>query len=605
MLEQYPCLGLSFLGSCLYNPAQPAPVYFSIGNAIAALALTLAVQQFLTPIYRFRLRAYGLKISYLILPVFFGFVCALVATLLPNLPLPRKSFFEYPVVWEVFGSLLIALSYGAAAFIIFRPARIYRFNLYWFVGAGAALLTEADDTDRVRFAEDLLRYHRNVARLIEYASAWNRAEQHGSVVEFERLRETGGPAMIQGPPPISAFYLFAHRRELAAASDAGTFLRILSDPHFCSVLVRRCPWLTSAFLQFISAQRLYAQQMELFVQEIAAQSITQDESIIAKELGYEGFGATPYLSNSLFGDWFLLMQYNPLQKMHFGIGAEATEGYVSRLSGICRMIVQTAIKNQDFYPQGYMGGVHAAYENLFRNLSYRRYKDVSGGLLASLHVGISHIYKDLEKGISKLPIERLTGLYAVKERPQYWHNLVATIATIVYESLESIANSFDGIDDSNWPHAISVFMDVFPTHSDPSPGFDPFQQQVAMRLVEKLRQNMQGFYPAISRVLLPVIGPYERHEQISNLSAFGILRDAVYKELQKLRLLHTEKPDRFEDYLPPQVKYDPKADTLTFAYRSGDTRRTDLSTLNIADVDLLSPRHRQWTPLGDSMGWAL
>src|ERR1700737_4428239 len=120
---EYPCLGLSFLGSCFYNPGQPAPIYFSIGNAIAALALTLAVQQFLTPIYRFRLRAYGLKISYLILPVFFGFVCALAAALLPNLPLPRKSLPEYPVVWEIFGSALIALSYGAAAFIIFRPAR--------------------------------------------------------------------------------------------------------------------------------------------------------------------------------------------------------------------------------------------------------------------------------------------------------------------------------------------------------------------------------------------------------------------------------------------------------------------------------------------------
>jgi hypothetical protein len=107
---EYPCLGLSFLGSCFYNPGHTSPVYFSIGDAIAALALTLAVQQFLTPIYRFRLRAYGLKISYLILPVFFGFVCVLAAALLPNLPLSRKSFLGYPIVWEIFGSVLIALS---------------------------------------------------------------------------------------------------------------------------------------------------------------------------------------------------------------------------------------------------------------------------------------------------------------------------------------------------------------------------------------------------------------------------------------------------------------------------------------------------------------
>jgi hypothetical protein len=65
------------------------------------LALTLAVQQFLTPIYRFRLRAYGLKIAYLILPVFAGFVCSVVAALLPNLPVPHRSLLEYPVVLPV------------------------------------------------------------------------------------------------------------------------------------------------------------------------------------------------------------------------------------------------------------------------------------------------------------------------------------------------------------------------------------------------------------------------------------------------------------------------------------------------------------------------
>ena len=93
-----------FLGSsCLYNPAQPSLVYFSVGDAIAALALTLAIQQFLNPIYRFRLRAYGLRIGYLILPVFLGFVFSVIAALLPSLPLSRRYFLEYPIVWEIIG----------------------------------------------------------------------------------------------------------------------------------------------------------------------------------------------------------------------------------------------------------------------------------------------------------------------------------------------------------------------------------------------------------------------------------------------------------------------------------------------------------------------
>jgi hypothetical protein len=73
MPDQFPCLGLSILGMCSYNPAQPSPVYFSLGNAIAALGFTLAVQQFLKPIYLFRLRAYGLRLRYVLVVIFSGF----------------------------------------------------------------------------------------------------------------------------------------------------------------------------------------------------------------------------------------------------------------------------------------------------------------------------------------------------------------------------------------------------------------------------------------------------------------------------------------------------------------------------------------------------
>jgi hypothetical protein len=369
------------------------------------------------------------------------------------------------------------------------------------VGAAATFLTEADDTDRVRFAEDLL-FPPNLTRLIEYASAWARAEHYGSIVEFERLREIGAPQMIQGRVPISAFYLFGHRKELEAASHAGTLLRILSDPQFCSALVRRCPWLTVSVLQYISANSLYAEQITPFIRQLASQALTNEESMVGKEIAFEGFGATPYLSNSLFGDWFMLRQYDPLHNAHFGIGGELTEGYVDRLNSIAKLVVQTAIKNQEFYPQGYVQSVHAAYENLYRSLSFGRYKDVSSGFLAGLHVGMSRVYKELQQSFVKIPTEHLVGLYAQKEKSDPWDNLVATVAEIVYDSLESLANSFDGIDDRNWSHAISVFMDIFPSFGDPSVGFDPLQQRLAIKLVDKLRDNMKGYYPSISRVLL-------------------------------------------------------------------------------------------------------
>jgi hypothetical protein len=85
MQQLYPCFDLSFLGLCAYNPAEPAPKYFTVGDAIAALGFMLAIQQPFKAAYRFRLRAYGLRILYLAGAVFLGALCSVVA-LLPTTP---------------------------------------------------------------------------------------------------------------------------------------------------------------------------------------------------------------------------------------------------------------------------------------------------------------------------------------------------------------------------------------------------------------------------------------------------------------------------------------------------------------------------------------
>jgi hypothetical protein len=50
MQQLYPCFGLSSLGLCAYNPAQPALTYFTVGHAIAALGFMLAIQQQWRPV---------------------------------------------------------------------------------------------------------------------------------------------------------------------------------------------------------------------------------------------------------------------------------------------------------------------------------------------------------------------------------------------------------------------------------------------------------------------------------------------------------------------------------------------------------------------------
>src|SRR5258708_37412598 len=132
-------------------------------------------------------------------------------------------------------------------------------------------------------------------------------------------------------------------------------------------------------------------------------------------------------------------------------------------------------------------------------------------------------------------------------------------------------------------------MEAYPAHGDQPAGMSPLQQQLAVQLIEKLRHNMDGMYPAIARVLLAVIGPYGGHPRITERTAFVILKDAVYKELQRLPDLHSKDPSKIPDYLPSNVTYDPALNTLTHAYRRGSSQVTDLSALAIPDVDLTDP----------------
>ncbi|WP_131197019.1 hypothetical protein [Lichenihabitans psoromatis] len=110
---------------------------------------------------------------------------------------------------------------------------------------------------------------------------------------------------------------------------------------------------------------------------------------------------------------------------------------------------------------------------------------------------------------------------------------------------------------------------------------------------------MTGYYPAISRVLLACIGPYDHKLEIRDRTAFVILKDAMYAELKKLPQLHATKPEKVGDFLPSNVTFDPETNTLTHTYRGGGTSVTDLGMLELPEVNLLDPVNWQTGNISD------
>lgn len=599
MDTEFPCLGIEILGQCKYDPAAPNHIYFDMGSAIAALAFTLAIQQLLRPIYRFRLQALGLQLEHLILIIFLGIAAVVIAGLLPSLPITRNSTITYPIFWEAIGAIIIAGVYAFGAISVLQPAKIRNWNIIDFVQSSGQLLSEASDEDRVRFSEDL--YH-NVESLFKYARAWGDAEMAAIHAEMERRRELGLKLSFRGRPPMSAFYYFAHRKSLERASYACSLFQIMADSRFCSTLVTSCPWNTARIIRSIVEKKLHIRDANHFIQELARQAIARSDSMIAREIGYDGFAHAPLLSKSLFSEPFILRHYRPLNKLSIESLSTDLDGYIARLNSASKMMLEVAISEREYWSAEYMYDVEQAYEQVSHKLGWEdrnereeSYPDVRW------HMGIHDFCRVLSNGLAALPPRERKLLFA-DDRGEYRNDLVHTVAKIVYESLSSMANSFKGADDRYWHHAIGVMMDLFPRHDSEPEGMNPLQQQLAVMLIDKLDQNMDGWYPAMSRVLIATIGPYNRPSDHHRRTAFVILRDAVYEKLQRLPELHKKSPDKVSDHLPDNVKFHIASSTLTHEYRGGGVQQTQLSDLDIPHVDLMDATNWQLDEPGTASG---
>ncbi len=296
------CFGLELLGMCKYDPQAPSPSYFTIGDAVAALAFTLAVQQFLKPIYQFRLRAMGVRFSYVVCAAFIGAFLTVIAAIVPSVVFLRGTMLGHPLNWEIAGGLIIGVAYTIVTIISLRSAVVSKRNIDDFTWAGAQLLSEATDEDRLSFAKDVLG-GRNIQRLVEISAEFQRAEDHAIVIELEKLREQGRENVgFRGRPQITAFYAFARRRELEWASHALHFLQLLSDRDFCRVVITRHSW---GFLRAIiplTETHSYTEAAKTFVQAVAWQTLVQNDGMLAREDSYEGFGWTRTFAKEFFGN---------------------------------------------------------------------------------------------------------------------------------------------------------------------------------------------------------------------------------------------------------------------------------------------------------------
>jgi hypothetical protein len=538
------------------------------GRSIGALAFTLAVQQLLKPVHRFRLSTRHLTLSRLYICVFVGVAAVALAAVLPNIVRLHEGPWGYPINWEIFATLLFAVSYGAVVVAIVLPVRVNAAKLPDFAQQAANLLSSANEQDHVDFASDL---ERSLPTLIKEAS-------YLDDLPWER----------------SAFFDFTYRKKLERAAYASSFLRIVADPAFCETLVKRLPWQVVFMLRKIAKDRLHATGAHQLIRQLAYQAILRDDSMMAREVGYHGFGTAPLLSDSMFSDWFILQRYNPFDSFSAAGSEIVTPQLLKRFNGAAERSYTALIKNGIINRSQATFSIQSFYQSVFR-IKAQEIQKTDGydfHLPLEMHYSVDLAIKMADKLLASLNAKQYQALY-VDDPKKHRSDVLETLVEIVYDALAGISNRFKGADDAFWMTAIEAFHKGFSSIGAEPDGLTPFQQRLALKLIEKLTQNMQGWYPALSRVLLACVGPYAHQASQPNRTAFNILKDAVYFELQKFPQLAASEPDKLREYLPDNVTFDVATTDLVQTYRGGGEAVTRLSSLDLASISLVAKSLRR------------
>lgn len=231
----------------------------------------------------------------------------IIAAVLPSLPVPRSNPLAYPLLWELVGAISFATAYAAVTFAIVLPVRTSAKNTAQFARASATLLSSATTEDHVQYFRDLARSLPTLIRVASFAE------------HLPRDR-------------VTAFFEFIHREKLERAGYAWSILRIIADPAFCRSLVTRDAWAVSRMLRDLAEARLRSRSIEEFVEQLGAQAIICDDSMLAREIEYHGFGAAPLLLDALFSEPFILDAYNPFGRLSFGVDVPLTSALLERFN---------------------------------------------------------------------------------------------------------------------------------------------------------------------------------------------------------------------------------------------------------------------------------
>lgn len=538
----YPCLGLKILGLCKYDPASPSISYFSLGEAIAAIALVGIFYERLTPKLRFRIRLYPswfrTAIGCFSIGVFLPFLAAL-----PMIGYPTVALIGYPIFWELIGAFLIFVAVIIVIIIYISEVQFNKKNHHNFVKASFAIIAQGDKEAQLTLADDLFSSCDNI---IIFAKKFDRFKA--------RRKEIQGEQYEIEPVVASANRLFA----------------LLSDRNFCTLLATKKP---GVVIKFLDGLRNCNYVGNVFIDEIAAQALLNPDSILSREEDYQGLGFFRIFTTALFGHYNFLEHYRPLQAWQpWRKGEHLTITAVENYCKALKVALKNSLSNLDGISEP--AALYVAIEALTHPMYYlikgikNQNWDSSNieseilNLISSTFKDILDILKEeheqLQSGqfAQELP-QRYGGYYAMDDR-----TIFGVIANGIYKFLKELA-SWRENDDFIRSIGIHLWVDVFPPEGGAVPKpLQEIQKRVWALIEKQMKDNLTSLgYPMITRLMINFMVLDE--ESIRKYEVYPKICALLAQYLKSAFELDEKKA---HDLLPTGYSFNPTDQTLHFVH---------------------------------------
>ena len=338
-------------------------------------------------------------------------------------------------------------------------------------------------------------------------------------------------------------------------------------------------------LSRISNKKLASRSAENFIREIARQAIISQSSMMGREIGRKGFRVAPVLSQALFEDPFINKHYQPLAGLEYGDFSDVGQNTIDRLMHAYRSTLAIVFDDQDYWGDRSLAWMSKHLGWAARDVhSQIRADRKKYDLVIGIDFGLKQLIDDTTEHLVGLDRATYDGLYIQTEADQRDFTVLDYLSETIVEVLYSFANDFGGHEDAYWSAALGIVGAVFGRYGEQPDGMNPLQQRVAIKFIDKVKDNMNGYYPALTRVLLPIVGPYQDAVKDNPRAANSLLGKAFYAELKRFPELYEKDPEKAKNYLPKNVRYDPEKAALVQIYAGGKEVPTELHTLSIEPV---------------------